>query len=178
MNTNTLLLTLILAALSFLIIQPYPSEPINVKNETVSVVNETVDVKEINRKIIKKQPKPNITVTDGYRHIQNAEHDSDPELYGQRLSIDDVDRLMNIYGSSMAPSIMEGDTLLLKKYEGQSLETGQIIAFDYNDKTVAHRIVGDYQQNGYVLTRGDNNEYSERTNISSINYVVKGVVYG
>lgn len=171
MNFNTVLLMLVLAALCFSIVQ----QP---EKEVVQVQNRTVDVQEVNRTIVKEQPEPNITVTDGYRHIQNAEYKTDPEIFGNRLNMEEIDSLMPVYGSSMAPGIMQGDKLILSSFDDQNLETGQIIVFEQDENTIVHRIVGDYERDGFVLTRGDSNDYSEKVNVSEINYVVKGVVYG
>ena len=48
--------------------------------------------------------------------------------------------VLQIYGASMTPSLEEGDYVLALK--GGSLETGDIVAFYYNNKVLVKRVIG------------------------------------
>lgn len=173
MNRLNIFLTLVLSASVFLSFSTSPE----VETEQVQVVNESLEVQ--NRTVVKEQPRPNVSVTDPYHHIQNADHDTEVSMTAGNLNIDGVDSVMDTYGSSMAPTVMQDDKLLIQNYNNEKdLETGQIISFESGNGQTFHRIVGDYEERGYVLTRGDNNDYSEKVNLENVSYIVKGVVYG
>ena len=48
--------------------------------------------------------------------------------------------VLQIYGSSMNPSLVEGDLVISIK--GGSMETGDIVAFYYNNKVLVKRVIG------------------------------------
>ncbi len=79
---------------------------------------------------------------------------------------------IRIKGNSMLPFIKDGDTVLLRAYQGQSLALGSNILAKDKDKFVFHRFVGK-KNNQYILA-GDGNlvlrEYVEATDIIAIAY--------
>ena len=71
--------------------------------------------------------------------------------------------LIVIGSKSMTGTIDKGDAVLFEKYEGQELEKGQIIIFEYNGIKTVHRIVDIKNVNGEVwyITRGDANKNND-----------------
>lgn len=71
--------------------------------------------------------------------------------------------LIVIGSKSMTGTIDKGDAVLFEKYEGQELEKGQIIIFEYNGIKTVHRIVDIKKVNGEVgyITRGDANKNND-----------------
>ena len=61
--------------------------------------------------------------------------------------------LFKTRGVSMYPTILTGDTLLVKKTEGKALKKGDVAVYKRNGLLIAHRVIG--QSNGVYLTRGD-----------------------
>ena len=66
--------------------------------------------------------------------------------------------VLQIYGSSMTPALGDGDVLVSVK--GTQFETGDIIAFYYNNKILVKRVIAkagdivDIQDDGNVLVNG------------------------
>lgn len=66
--------------------------------------------------------------------------------------------VLQIHGSSMAPTLVDGNVLVSVK--GTQFETGDIIAFYYNNKILVKRVIAkagevvDIQDNGTVLVNG------------------------
>jgi len=65
-----------------------------------------------------------------------------------------------IGSKSMTGTINKGDAVIFEKYEGQHIENGQVIMFDYNDMQTIHRVVEIRKVNGEVryYTKGDANK--------------------
>jgi signal peptidase I len=65
-----------------------------------------------------------------------------------------------IRSESMIPSIQPGDIVLLKGINDEQLE-GEVIAYlnPANGKIIVHRIVR--EEDGLLVTKGDNNPYSD-----------------
>lgn len=124
-----------------------------------------------NKKIIKR------IVKKPYNNIQAPHTNVSVSLSKANAEIKGIDKVVSLYGSSMQPTIYDGNKVLLEKYESQSLDEGKIIGFNYNGKMAIHRIQGVYKRHGYIVTQGDNNKYSEKVNLSDVRYIVKGVVY-
>ena len=57
-----------------------------------------------------------------------------------------------ILSNSMAPTFKRVDIIIYKKEA--NIKQGDIIAFDYEGKTIIHRVVG---INEYYITKGDDN---------------------
>ena len=66
--------------------------------------------------------------------------------------------VLHIYGESMAPSLTEGNVVISVK--GGKFETGDVIAFYYNNKILVKRVIAkagdvvDIQDDGNVLVNG------------------------
>ncbi|MFH0874691.1 MAG: S24/S26 family peptidase [archaeon] len=79
-------------------------------------------------------------------------------------------------GSSMQPSIFDGNTLIEVKYVNQTLLPGQIIRFtDQKGVAVIHRIRAVYEDTAYV--QGDNLAEGEIVSKSAITHIVQGVIF-
>lgn len=80
---------------------------------------------------------------------------------------------IRIKGNSMLPFIKDGDTVLLRAYQGQTLALGSNILAKDKDNFVFHRFVGK-KNNQYILA-GDGNlvlsEYVMATDIIAIAYM-------
>ncbi len=67
--------------------------------------------------------------------------------------------VLRIYGSSMNPTLNEGDIVLSIK--GSQFKTGEIIAFYYNNKILVKRVIAntgdwvDIDEDGYVYVNGE-----------------------
>jgi hypothetical protein len=82
-----------------------------------------------------------------------------------------------LFGKSMLPTISDKEKLLVIPYDRRKpLVSGDIVVFK-NGETVIHRVVGVYEEWGYVITKGDNNLYEdEPTKLENIYKVVCGVI--
>lgn len=78
-------------------------------------------------------------------------------------------------GLSMAPTIFQGNTVLMREYRNETLKEGQIISYTVGNVSISHRIIAVYSD--YVITKGDNNIVSESVNITDIHYLVVGILY-
>ncbi|MBP3901783.1 MAG: signal peptidase I [Blautia sp.] len=67
--------------------------------------------------------------------------------------------VLRIYGSSMNPTLNEGDIVVSIK--GSQFKTGEIIAFYYNNKILVKRVIAntgdwvDIDEDGYVYVNGE-----------------------
>jgi len=67
--------------------------------------------------------------------------------------------VLRIYGSSMNPTLNEGDIVVSVK--GSQFKTGEIIAFYYNNKILVKRVIAntgdwvDIDEDGYVYVNGE-----------------------
>ena len=161
----------------FSMIQGLEPEQVVVEKELVNVTQETVSPD-------LSCPRPvyngTVNVTSEFENIQNAELDTTTELIGDSLKIKGVDAYGELYGSSMAPGIMDGDKVFSKKFsEAFDLEEGMIVRYRNvdNEGFTIHRIVGNYQSQGYVVTSGDRSNSMEKVSLGRISHVVLGVVY-
>jgi hypothetical protein len=171
---NTLLLLANLTAVTALTLVLAADQPVQVNTTQVNVTEEKVEPN-----VSVKAPPPEVTVQSEYHHVQNPDAEP-PDMIKRHdtLTIQSIDAVSHVYGSSMAPSIMHGDQLLLTKYRGRDLETGEIIRFkDSKDGYTFHRIVGDYEERGYVQTQGDAVDSYQHVRLENVTHVVRGVVY-
>lgn len=125
-------------------------------------------------------PDQDITVKSSKaNYIQANNHEVDYGFNEENLVVEDIDLTGKIYGTSMRPTMFSGHTMLLENYNNQELEEGDIIRFNTQSGAVAHRIEGDYsfREEGYYLTRGDNNDGREKISPENITHIVKGVLY-
>jgi len=166
---------LFLAAILVLQVTSMQSQKVHVDTTPVNVTEETIQP-ELNcpKPIIR----PNVTVEDRYRHIQNPDMNTDYELKNNGIFLVGIDQYGHYYGGSMAPSLMQDDRLLVEKYTDQELDTGMIVRVRISGQNVIHRIVSDHGPDGYIILSGDNSDARQRVKISQVTHVVKGVVYG
>lgn len=127
-------------------------------------------------------PEPNVTkevnIDMPYKNIQGSHHNIDYNFEGDDLCIDDTDTIMEMNGNSMQPTIFTGHEAIIKDYEDQILREGMIIIYDTERGSIGHRISGNYlNTNGYVTTRGDNNQYFDTVYPENITGIVVGVLY-
>ncbi|WP_333887975.1 S24/S26 family peptidase [Sphingobacterium siyangense] len=91
----------------------------------------------------------------------------------QRILNEGKEVRIRVKGKSMRPFIQDGDTVLLRAYQGEPLVLGCNILAKDNDKFVFHRLVGK-KKNQYVLA-GDGNlllrEYVGAKDIIAIGYM-------
>ena len=110
-----------------------------------------------------------------FNYIQPAHHKVDYEWSDQGVEIKDIDRIINIHGSSMRPTMFTGHKLLAVDYRNQTLEEGDIV---YTESNFVHRIEGNYMAtDDKYYTRGDNTQEGEWTKPSEIKSIVVGVLY-
>lgn len=64
-------------------------------------------------------------------------------------------------GTSMKPSIKNGDLLILKKSKNDQYREGEIIVFTKEKLLFIHRLISIDNENGLILTKGDNLEVSD-----------------
>ncbi|MDO4375711.1 MAG: signal peptidase I [bacterium] len=85
--------------------------------------------------------------------------------------------LVTIASNSMLPKFARGDAVLIKKLEKEdypNIKTGDILAFNYNNMLITHRVVSVTYENGAYSfkTKGDNNDIAD-------GWVVKeNMIYG
>lgn len=67
----------------------------------------------------------------------------------------------NMQGFSMYPTLQEGDTGIVEKWDLEALSPGDIIVFKAHTKLVAHRLMKIEYRKGirYFITKGDKNNY-------------------
>ena len=109
-------------------------------------------------------------------HIQSNNHNINFEHLENKLTVEDVDNTVTVYGSSMQPTFYSGHELLLEEYSNQKINEGDIVTFDENGNgLVTHRVDGIYTDS--IYTKGDNNGNGEFINKNDIEYLVVGVLY-
>ncbi len=77
----------------------------------------------------------------------------------------------------MAPTIMDGDTVIPEEFDGQDLQEGMIVRANISGQIVVHRIVGNYQEQGWLKLSGDSEDSVQRVKTEQVTHVVKAVVY-
>ena len=82
--------------------------------------------------------------------------------------------LVVIATESMTGEINKGDAILYTRYDGQTIEEGQVIVFERNKNKVIHRVVAVENINGVLryYTKGDANEENDA------GYVTKAEIIG
>ena len=171
------------ASAAYIAIIVFAVTNINPGGPNVTVENETVNVTTERPTYNLSCPTPNVsapnvTVKDYPDNIQNADYDTRTSYSSGTYSIKNIDAYGELYGSSMSPSIMDGDIVLSEEFEGQDLQEGMIIRFTTDDSgPIIHRIVGDYSPQGYVYTSGDRTDSREKVELENITHIVKAVIY-
>ena len=109
-------------------------------------------------------------------YIQGS-HDQVPyQLTPSGFFISGANDFGELKGSSMQPSIFEGNTLIQLKYTNQSLSEGQIVRYIGKDNVpFVHRIRAVYDET--LLVQGDNLEISELISKSQVTHLVIGVLF-
>lgn len=66
----------------------------------------------------------------------------------------------NVLTGSMAPTINPGSLIIIRDYEGNQVEVGDIVTFsgDQTNSIVTHRIVEEKNNGEYYVTQGDAND--------------------
>jgi hypothetical protein len=81
-------------------------------------------------------------------------------------------------GKSMRPTIFSDNMVLLEEYQGGEIREGQILRYSSGDGHVIHRVQANYlDTSGYLLMKGDNNDYSTRVEPEKVTHRVLGVLY-
>ena len=110
-------------------------------------------------------------------YIQAAYTDVDYSVNEDEVTVES-DKVVKPEGKSMRPTIFSGNTLLLSEYGGGEITEGEILRYKEGDGYVIHRVQANYQDTaGYLLMKGDNNEFSSRVDISQVTHKVTGVLY-
>lgn len=156
--------------------------------------------------ITTKTPTPELKVTCQTNYTCNFETNNPPKnniqanhnpINPRALEImqqlDLIDNYGEFKGSSMQPTIFEGNTLLEKKYSNNTiLKTGDIVRYyrftkttpdcntiinnsNITDEAVIHRINAIYQD--YILVQGDNLNEQENIQPCQITHKIIGVIY-
>lgn len=111
-----------------------------------------------------------------YNNIQSYHLDNvDVDKRGNKICVDDMDRVVSISGFSMRPTMFDGNYVILKEYSGQVITEGMIVRFEKDDGFVIHRVRGIYDD--YIYTQGDSNKYGEKINRTQITDIVTGVIF-
>jgi hypothetical protein len=129
--------------------------------------------------VTKEVYKYNRTVKKGFQNsIQGYNGGYEYDVGRDGLTVNSVDRCVELTGGSMRPTIFSGNTVCFEKYTSQELEEGMIVRNRNGDGYRAHRIWGTYEDDGYVVTQGDNNRNVDgKVNISNITHISVGVLY-
>ena len=72
----------------------------------------------------------------------------------------------NVISGSMEPEIPIGSAAYVKPSEPAYLEKGDIIAFYSEGEVIMHRVVKNFQLDGYLTTKGDANEQEDLGEVS------------
>lgn len=72
----------------------------------------------------------------------------------------------NVISGSMEPEIPIGSAAYVKLAEPAYLEKGDIIAFYSEGEVIMHRVVKNFQLDGYLTTKGDANEQEDLGEVS------------
>ena len=70
-------------------------------------------------------------------------------------------QVYNVVSGSMAPAIPQGSMVLVRPAEWNSINPGDVIAFERDGTVVTHRVVAVHQEEGSFITRGDANEQED-----------------
>lgn len=148
-----------------------------------NLFNKTENITTIEEQSIK----PHITKTTYISKVKNynSHHMSQIYFNNGRFQMGDLTTYLIVNGDthSMIPTFDIGNIVLVQDYKefkkNQVLEIGDIIAFKckgiYNGKQTIHRIID--MNKKYLITKGDNNNYSEKINYDCITYVIKGAIF-
>lgn len=80
-----------------------------------------------------------------------------------------------VLSGSMEPVIHTGSLCYINQnVESTDIVTGDVIAFNIDDATVVHRVIG-FDEDGRFITKGDANEVQDLSPVSSTNYAGKQV---
>ena len=106
--------------------------------------------------------------------IQAHHADFDYSIEGSNIGIRDV-YCHNMKGSSMNPTLFEGNTICFKEYKGQKLRQGNIIHYSLNVKEIIHRIIA--IQDNLIIVKGDNARFGEEINYTDVRGILVMVLY-
>lgn len=83
--------------------------------------------------------------------------------------------IFNVVSGSMEPEIPIGSAAYVKPAEPAYLESGDIIAFKSEGEVIMHRVVKNFQLDGYLTTQGDANEQEDLGQVLYQNVIGKVV---
>ena len=70
-------------------------------------------------------------------------------------------KVYNVVSGSMTPAIPQGSMVLVKPVEWNSVNPGDVIAFEREGTVVAHRVVAVQREEESFITKGDANELED-----------------
>ena len=82
--------------------------------------------------------------------------------------------MYNVISGSMEPTIPVGSMIYVKHVEGESVKTGDVIAFVSGSSVITHRVTENDTERRELSTKGDANELEDFTKVSYLNLI--GVV--
>lgn len=162
LNKTVVAMTTIIAFLMGIVAYPTFVQP--------EITTQPIVEKEVinNTKVVKKDRSFDNQAT----HIQ-----ANPSTFNGELTVDNVDVCGKLYGLSMRPTIFDGNTVCSRNYTGQDLEEGMIIRYKDGNSHTIHRIQGNYQKRGFVVTQGDNLPQTTKVKLDDITHVVVATIY-
>jgi len=107
-------------------------------------------------------------------YIQAHHTDIGYSYINNQIIINDV-YCSKMQGSSMNPSIFEGNVVCFKKYVNQELKQGNIIDYSTSGMEKVHRIIG--LQEDLLIVKGDNTYVQEKINYSDIKGILVATIY-
>lgn len=106
--------------------------------------------------------------------IQAHHYDFNYSIEGSDIAIKDV-YCYNMIGSSMNPTLFEGNTVCFNEYIGQKLRQGNIIHYSLNGEAKIHRIIA--IQDNLIIVKGDNARFEEEINYTDVRGILVMVLY-
>ncbi len=166
----------VLAIIVFIIIADFAIQTIQ-NRELVSCWKDRIRIAdEINPLLVHQQYLGNLTPTFIPWSIKKGQTQPDGTNSIIIFNVDGFDYLR--FGHSMYPSILIGNTLLVKNYtKSPKLQKGMIVGFQYNSSTLFYHRITSINANGTYTTQGDFNLATEDVNESQIKFIVMGVLY-
>jgi len=77
----------------------------------------------------------------------------------------------------MQVAIWDGNTVCFREYNGQELKQGQVIRYRENGTYTVHTITGNYQERGYVKTRGYSRFKTRKIQLDQVTHIALGNLY-
>ena len=107
-------------------------------------------------------------------YIQASHTNTEYSYSSNQITINDV-YCNKMQGSSMNPSIFEGNVVCFKEYTNQELKQGNIIDYFTLEMEKVHRIIG--LQSDLIIVQGDNTYVQEKINYSDVKGILVVTIY-